>query len=585
MKHLAPFLIGAMSVMLLLFVWVAGRKTIQRSFANWIGTHAVNAGVQQQPSSGAISAQNVAGALVADNFPGGDIGEKINNAIAALPKFASDGKPYGTVVLNLSTMPFQQATTIVKPVRVMLDCNGGTLNYVGNGGAAIAIASTKGSLGLYADGGLRNCVIERGGVSANGVWARNRTTGLFFGGDPAGLIAPRDANGYRQNIYNVRVMGFMYGMQLGNHAYMLSFTDCAFVHNGINIADNITTTIDSGENINFKGGRVTGSTEGANIQLDNSTYEWRFFGTSIDYPKTASIVGSAVNFQCFGCHFEQFNGPFIYASGKVGHQIVIDGGTVMITGKSGVEPSLFKIAGNGSRVILNGVNYYFVHPVTAFVDNSGDRASVVSMPTFTMQLGTEPPAFTTGANGPSHPDGFFSYQLGKRGNSEFSWSGVPPGGVHLTPGADSNRDVFYVSNAANNGVAFGINGDGSVHGSVLESTAQTGTPPLVVNSQTPVANLTLLNPSQLPRGTVPLKGQTGVVGGQRLNAGACLSSVAGGFTGLTSSMVFMATPATYPGDGIWWGAYYGSPTTVNVKVCSLSATTPAASSYNVRVIP
>ena len=49
-------------------------------------------------------------------------------------------------------------------------------------------------------------------------------------------------------------------------------------------------------------------------------------------------------------------------------------------------------------------------------------------------------------------------------------------------------------------------------------------------------------------------------------------------------MVVVATPATYPGDGISWTGYVSAAGTVTVKVCASLAVTPKASAYNIRII-
>lgn len=82
---------------------------------------------------------------------------------------------------------------------------------------------------------------------------------------------------------------------------------------------------------------------------------------------------------------------------------------------------------------------------------------------------------------------------------------------------------------------------------------------------------------------VKLGGTTGSIGGGALLAGACTSGTVS-VTGATTSMVAVANPNTYPGDGSEWEAYVSSSNTVTVKVCAIVALTPTASTYNVRVI-
>lgn len=81
-----------------------------------------------------------------------------------------------------------------------------------------------------------------------------------------------------------------------------------------------------------------------------------------------------------------------------------------------------------------------------------------------------------------------------------------------------------------------------------------------------------------------LSGTTGSIGGGLLAVGGCTSGTVS-VTGASTSMVAMASPNTYPGDGIWWDAQVTSSNTVTVKVCVAVLSTPTAGTYNVRVIP
>src|SRR5208282_808257 len=78
-------------------------------------------------------------------------------------------------------------------------------------------------------------------------------------------------------------------------------------------------------------------------------------------------------------------------------------------------------------------------------------------------------------------------------------------------------------------------------------------------------------------------GTTASIGGGALLAGACTSGTVA-VTGATTAMGVVATPVSYPGDGIWWDGYVSSAGTVTVKVCAAIAATPSATTYNVRVL-
>lgn len=80
-----------------------------------------------------------------------------------------------------------------------------------------------------------------------------------------------------------------------------------------------------------------------------------------------------------------------------------------------------------------------------------------------------------------------------------------------------------------------------------------------------------------------LTGTTGSIGGGALGAGACTSGTVA-VTSSTTAMSVVATPVTYPGDGIVWNGYVSAAGTVTVKVCAITALTPVSSIYNIRVV-
>lgn len=73
------------------------------------------------------------------------------------------------------------------------------------------------------------------------------------------------------------------------------------------------------------------------------------------------------------------------------------------------------------------------------------------------------------------------------------------------------------------------------------------------------------------------------LGGGALIAGACASN-ATTVSGAETTMVAMASPNTYPGDGNVWSAQVTAPNTVTTRICAIIAATPTASTYNIRVI-
>jgi hypothetical protein len=89
----------------------------------------------------------------------------------------------------------------------------------------------------------------------------------------------------------------------------------------------------------------------------------------------------------------------------------------------------------------------------------------------------------------------------------------------------------------------------------------------------------------MPPGAKPyFSGTTNPIGGTALRAGQCVAATAH-VPEAAVGMAVVATPSTYPGDGIAWRPYVSAQGWVNVKVCAEVGATPASTSYDVRVIP
>ena len=95
--------------------------------------------------------------------------------------------------------------------------------------------------------------------------------------------------------------------------------------------------------------------------------------------------------------------------------------------------------------------------------------------------------------------------------------------------------------------------------------------------------LTLGSSSVLPI----LSGTTGSIGGSLLAPGACVAGTAT-VTGATTSMATAASPSSDPDSTLSTGiaiySFVSASNTATVRVCALVSVTPAATTYNVRVI-
>jgi hypothetical protein len=73
------------------------------------------------------------------------------------------------------------------------------------------------------------------------------------------------------------------------------------------------------------------------------------------------------------------------------------------------------------------------------------------------------------------------------------------------------------------------------------------------------------------------------LGGGLLAVGSC-AAVTTSITGAAVGQQVNITPNTFPGAGMWWLGYVSAPGVVTSEVCTAVLGTPAASTYNIRVI-
>jgi len=190
---------------------------------------------------------------------------------------------------------------------------------------------------------------------------------------------------------------------------------------------------------------------------------------------------------------------------------------------------------------------------------------------------------------------------------------LSPGSVYLTLQASGAHTKFITKNAGNSSVNYwdlyggstnlwelGLQGDGTNNYKIYDVVGGKAVVNLPSNvmpanslggnvygataiTQPAADNSTNIATDAFVRTNLPLAGTTGSIGGSALAAGACTSGTVN-VTGATTSMAVVATPATYPGDGMAWRPYVSGTGIVTVKVCADVAGTPTASIYNVRVM-
>ena len=84
---------------------------------------------------------------------------------------------------------------------------------------------------------------------------------------------------------------------------------------------------------------------------------------------------------------------------------------------------------------------------------------------------------------------------------------------------------------------------------------------------------------------LPLSGTTANIGGSALSSGNCATGMVSIF-GATTAMAVVVTGAsgTDPGANYILRGYVSASGTVTVNLCAIASGTPAAQTYNVRVI-
>lgn len=172
-------------------------------------------------------------------------------------------------------------------------------------------------------------------------------------------------------------------------------------------------------------------------------------------------------------------------------------------------------------------------------------------------------------------------------------------GAIVLAGTNASDSALQVTNQANTITFLNIFGDGgTIVGSPTGSDKGLGSlnavtlwqngVALAASATTDTTNATNISSgtiatARLPASSVTLAGTSGSIGGGALIAGQCASGTAT-VTSATTSMVALADPNTYPGDGTIWDAQVTASNTVTVKVCAIIALTPTSSTYNVRVL-
>jgi hypothetical protein len=264
-------------------------------------------GLVTAPVLGTTMATSLNGVLNANQFPGADIGAKVNAAIAALG--ANGGRVF------IPSGSYSQSTTIVKPRNVSLVGAGAystTLTFTPSTGWAVVITDSFGASINYPEGELADLSLvgPGSGSTTGGIYLGGSDSGTFNGvASPSVGISPVGNYGDHQNINRVRVFnGFGVGWQMGENTWSCTMFQCLFSNNGVSAYVGGSTGENSGENICFIGCRFQNSTIGLQSADSNQT-DVHCIGCSFDYNTSWAIkIGTAGSNQCVTidhCHIEQ----------------------------------------------------------------------------------------------------------------------------------------------------------------------------------------------------------------------------------------------------------------------------------------
>ncbi len=237
---------------------------------------------------------------------GSDMGAWINAAITQLPSELIGFTTTNCGTLSIPVGQWTFSTTINKPLCVTIEGHGsGTRLIYGGTTTAISIGTALVPGTPPLNGGLSSFSIttpDYGGITL----PTSGAIGIYLGGVPP----DETAYGQYQDINNVEVGGFNYGVVMGNNAFYETFTNVQIEGNNIGVTE--PGTYDAGEQIRFYSGLM------ANLgpAFQDANFENKLFGVAIDFNNfdystgigSTEIINAAIT--CYGCHFEIGNGQF-----------------------------------------------------------------------------------------------------------------------------------------------------------------------------------------------------------------------------------------------------------------------------------
>jgi len=223
----------------------------------------------------------------------------------------------------------------------------------------IVVADTSG-VNNYTDSRIEDLTIQGPGIDTTSI-------GVYFGGDPSGHFSSSNAFADAANLVSVRILGFHYGIEWGNNAYVNKLVRTLVFGNatGLYVPAGVTN---SGEN--------TGLTDTAVFNNrdfgidDHGSFEWMLSGASLDYNGTAiEFFGSVIH--AVNSHFEQSGAQVILQPAGSGSLSIRDS-EIIVQASSGSDPYVLSTWPQNLNVAIDNVSIWSNHPVQYFMHVQGN---------------------------------------------------------------------------------------------------------------------------------------------------------------------------------------------------------------------
>ena len=304
------------------------------------------------------------GALDAGDFPGADIGAKVNAAIAQLAGAC------GAVRIDSGTYSF--STQIIKPRCVRLEGNNSTLSWAVGDSVTPAIVVGSVSSADYTQGGVSNIHLSGNGTGAVGIWLGGKGASPY--NVPAGL------SDFLETFSNVNVSGFQIGWGIGYNAYQDIWVGSSATNN----QEGIEVVVPFGsENMNFHGFQCLNSSDRCFYAPDMLGATYNFISSSFDYNTNGAFYTMNGDLHLLGGHLEQSNNAIPFDEPDVDGVKTLSGMRVSIGGSMNIVlsgatlPGIVRVFGWNSQVIIDSGSMVYApnSTISSFVNWGGEGAS------------------------------------------------------------------------------------------------------------------------------------------------------------------------------------------------------------------